>query len=125
MVVEQEQILTDWTIYGYTGDTPIPAMPSQMYDSLNATFPGHSFLDEIETAGDVPTGMLWWLIPGVIVLMLAMIIFDKTKSLAAQVIFLLVCMVFLSLAHVWALWMIIPLGLIAGACLIQNKVLAI
>jgi len=124
--VENEQILTDWEVGGSSsGDSPIPGQPSQMYDSLNATFPGAGILDDVEAAGNVPVGTMWFMIPGLVIVVLGMIIHDKTKSLAAQFIVILICMIFLSLAHVWALWMIIPFSLMAGACLVQNKVIAI
>jgi len=124
--VENEQILTDWEVGGASsGDSPIPGQPSQMYDSLNATFPGAGILDDVEAAGNVPVGTLWFMIPGMIVVVLGLMMHDKTKSLGGQFILMLICMIFLSLAHVWALWMIIPFSLISGACLVQNKVIAV
>jgi len=124
--VEHESILTEWDPFGgYTGDAPVPGMPSQMYDQMNATFPGHGIIDDVEAASDTPPGTLWFMIPALFVLLAGMFTHDKTKSLGAQVGVMLVMMIFISLAHVWALWMIIPFGLIASACLVGNKVVAI
>lgn len=123
--VEHEAILTDWDVNTYSGDSPVPAVPSQMYDTMNATFPGHGIIDDVEASGDVPKGMLWFLIPTLIILLISLLIHDKTKSLFAQFGVMAIMMIFISLAHVWALWMIIPFALMAGACLVSSKVFAI
>jgi len=119
---DHEAILTDWDLNNYTNDLDIPDMPGGMYDAT-PTFPGTGVVNDISDAGGYPRSTLWFILPTILIVAAGLLIHDKTKSLFAQALITCLAVVFLSLIHVWAFWLIIPIGLISMAACLAGKVL--
>jgi hypothetical protein len=119
---DHEAILTDWDLNAYNGTAGVPDMPSGMYSPTNPVFPGAGIITDIETGGDVPPGLLWFILPTVLILGISLMIHDKTKSLALQAGVILLCVLLISLIHIWPLWVIVPMVIQMGACAFSSKV---
>jgi hypothetical protein len=120
---DHEAALYSWDLYAYTNPVgDIPSQPGGMYEGVNPSFPGHSIPDEISVAGGIPTGLFWFLIPCLLVVLVGLLIHDKTKSLVAQIIVIGLCILFLSLLHIWSFWVIIPFAIMSLAFCLAGKV---
>ncbi len=120
---DHEAILTSWSLSGYDSFVKdIPSQPGGMYEGVSPTFPGHSIPDEISTAGGVPTSLFWFIFPCLIIVVIGLVVHDKSKSLVAQSGIIGLCILFVSLAHIWSFWILIPFALMAGAACLAGKV---
>jgi hypothetical protein len=124
MKAENQAIASNWTLESYTTNAvgTMPGTPPEMFDELSPVFPGHSIPDEIAAEADVPVSLFWFLIPIIIILILGMIIHNVTKSLMAQAAVIAICVLLVSLMHIWPLWMLIPYCMMAGAAVLAGKV---
>lgn len=117
-----EAVLSDWDLSSYTNNLDIPDMPGGMYDDGSPTFPGHAIFDDASTASNLPTQLFWFIVPCCLLVFIGLIVHDKTKSLVAQFLIIMIVTIFISLTHVWAFWVIIPMALIGGASTLAGKV---
>jgi hypothetical protein len=124
MKAVNQAIASNWTLESYTTNAvgTMPGTPPEMFDEMNPTFPGHSIPDEIAAEADVPVSLFWFLIPIIIILILGMIIHNVTKSLMAQAAVIAICVLLVSLMHIWPLWMLVPYCMMAGAAVLAGKV---
>jgi hypothetical protein len=119
-----QALATNWTIGSYSANAVgnMPDAPPEMFGELSPTFPGASAINEIETAAGVPISLVWFLFPLVVILIIGLVILKFTQSIMAEVIIVGVCTLLISLIHIWPLWILLPYLMIAGACVLADKV---
>ncbi len=101
--------------------TSAPSAIPQMYTEDYAKLPGADYVNANLDANNIPRALWWIPFPLMLVVLLGMFTYDKTKSLLFQYIIILISMAFFAMVGPLPFWVVVLFGFDGMAFLVASK----